>query len=136
MRTLLEDSFEILPAIDQMSLLSINVGLRPTTTSNFPLIGEGNRKGLFYATGHGRSGILLTPYTALSTQGKNMYILLNGKQKEIAQGSLLKSLITDSFGVAVAVNQQVIPQAAWNSHVVKEGDQIDIITDFSRRLTC
>jgi len=63
-RSLLRDGWEIMPELDQMFLLSIDTGLRPVTSDRSLLIGKANQSGLFYATGHGRNGILLAPYTA------------------------------------------------------------------------
>lgn len=39
-------------------------GLRPATGDNLPLLGAGPLAGLYFATGHYRNGILLTPITA------------------------------------------------------------------------
>ncbi|MBF0583154.1 MAG: glycine oxidase ThiO [Magnetococcales bacterium] len=39
-------------------------GLRPATGDNLPLLGASSLPGLFFATGHYRNGILLTPITA------------------------------------------------------------------------
>jgi glycine oxidase len=39
-------------------------GLRPATPDELPIIGESAIRGLFYATGHYRNGILLAPITA------------------------------------------------------------------------
>ncbi|MCH9625553.1 MAG: Glycine oxidase [Chlamydiales bacterium] len=62
LRTLLQEAFEALPLIDEMPLISCEVGLRPTTSSHLPLIEEKNNT--IFATGHGRSGFLWAPYTA------------------------------------------------------------------------
>lgn len=62
LRNLLQDGWEVLPALDSMPVVSFEAGLRPTTDSHQPLIEQ--RGGLFFATGHGRSGFLLAPYTA------------------------------------------------------------------------
>ena len=40
------------------------VGLRPGTPDNLPAIGRAALEGLWWATGHYRNGILLTPLTA------------------------------------------------------------------------
>ncbi len=63
-RHLLQNSWEIVPALDHMSLLSINVGLRPLAYDRSPLVGRSKKEGVFHATGHGRSGFLLAPFTA------------------------------------------------------------------------
>ncbi|MDX1510304.1 MAG: glycine oxidase ThiO [Nitriliruptorales bacterium] len=61
-RELLERARAIVPAIDEMELAEIAVGLRPGTPDNGPLIGE-IRPGVIAATGHHRNGILLAPIT-------------------------------------------------------------------------
>jgi glycine oxidase len=38
-------------------------GLRPAAEDNTPLLGAGPAEGLYFATGHYRNGILLTPIT-------------------------------------------------------------------------
>ncbi len=59
---LLDDAFTVLPFLREYELIEVTAGLRPTTTSNVPVIAPlGGR--LFAATGHGRNGILLAPVT-------------------------------------------------------------------------
>jgi glycine oxidase len=48
----------------ELELDGVQVGLRPGTPDNVPLIGAGALEGLVWATGHFRNGILLTPITA------------------------------------------------------------------------
>ena len=56
---------EILPALSSFSVVERWAGLRPGTADDLPVLGEDPIvKGLFYATGHYRNGILLTPVTA------------------------------------------------------------------------
>ena len=62
LRVLLQDGWEILPALDFMPFVSFDAGLWPATDDHLPLIEQ--KGGLFFATGHGRSGFLLAPYTA------------------------------------------------------------------------
>lgn len=61
---LLENAWEIIPAISEYKVEEINIGLRPVTANHMPLIGTSSLKGIYHAIGHGRSGILLAPYTA------------------------------------------------------------------------
>ncbi len=61
---LLENAWEIIPAISEYKVEGILAGLRPVTANHRPLIGASSLKGLYHAIGHGRSGILLAPYTA------------------------------------------------------------------------
>jgi glycine oxidase len=61
---LIERAWEAVPAIYDLPIESIDVGLRPGTRDHEPLIGNSGVDNLFYATGHYRHGILLAPVTA------------------------------------------------------------------------
>lgn len=61
---LLRGAWETLPAIYDAPILRMWTGFRPVTLDNHPVMGRGAQDGLYMATGHGRNGILLTPYTA------------------------------------------------------------------------
>ncbi|MDX1619240.1 MAG: glycine oxidase ThiO, partial [Balneolaceae bacterium] len=62
-KELLEDGWEAVPSIFDLPLLETEAGLRPASRDHEPVIGESDLDGLFYATGHYRHGILLTPVT-------------------------------------------------------------------------
>jgi len=54
-----------LPSAAGAGVQEVRVGLRPATSDELPLIGPSSTMpGVFYATGHFRNGILLTPLTA------------------------------------------------------------------------
>ena len=60
-----------------------------------------------------------------------MNIQLNGEQKEILEGSTIAALL-DSLGiggerVAVEVNLDIVPRARHATHVVNDGDRIEIV---------
>ncbi len=61
---LLRHAWRILPALYDMELAEVSVGLRPAVVDNLPVIGESEVEGLYLATGHFRNGILLAPATA------------------------------------------------------------------------
>jgi glycine oxidase len=61
---LLRDAIELVPGIAELVLDELSAGLRPATPDNIPAIGPGSIRGLHWATGHHRNGILLTPITA------------------------------------------------------------------------
>jgi glycine oxidase len=61
---LLRDAIELLPGLSELVIDELSAGLRPGTPDNAPIIGAGAVDGLFWATGHYRHGILLTPLTA------------------------------------------------------------------------
>ena len=70
---LLKIAREVLPAIEDLSIVESWSGLRPATRDEAPIIGPSKKiKGLIYATGHHRNGILLAPLT--SSIIKNYYL--------------------------------------------------------------
>ena len=63
-----------------------------------------------------------------------MKITINNKQTEYPEGTTLRN-VADSCqlpekGVAVAVNNEMIPRSGWESHVVSDGDEIVILKAF------
>ncbi len=64
MLALLEAAWRAVPAIEELPVAEIWVGHRPGSRDDAPVLGPGPVEGLFYATGHHRNGILLTPVTA------------------------------------------------------------------------
>jgi glycine oxidase len=61
---LLREASELVPGVSELVLDEFTAGLRPGTADNLPVIGSGRSPGLYWATGHGRAGILLAPVTA------------------------------------------------------------------------
>ncbi len=62
-RTLLDEAWQILPGIDEMSVRALSSGFRPVSLDGRPIIGTSRLDGLYIAGGHGRHGILLAPIT-------------------------------------------------------------------------
>ena len=62
--TLLHDALEVVPELAEYELAEVNVGLRPGTPDNAPLLGPTADPRIIAATGHYRQGILLAPITA------------------------------------------------------------------------
>lgn len=62
-RDLLDDACTVLPALGEYELAECAAGLRPMTPDNLPLVRRLDARTLV-ATGHGRSGFLLAPWTA------------------------------------------------------------------------
>src|SRR5271167_1555377 len=60
----LREAHELVPAVSELEIEELSVGLRPGTPDNAPVIGPGALEGLIWATGHYRNGILLAPLTA------------------------------------------------------------------------
>ncbi|TAH32727.1 MAG: sulfur carrier protein ThiS [Alphaproteobacteria bacterium] len=66
----------------------------------------------------------------------NLQIIINGEKREYFQESLLfymqaKNITPTTGGVAVAVNNNVIPRSQWASFIPKPSDTIEIITAVS-----
>jgi len=66
---LLEAAYEVLPDIAELEFVRARAGLRPFTPDGRPAIGAGRVEGLFFATGHGRNGVLQAPLTARAVVG-------------------------------------------------------------------
>ncbi|MGY4710817.1 glycine oxidase ThiO [Mycolicibacterium sp. CBM1] len=65
-RELLDDACAVMPALGEYELAECAAGLRPMTPDNLPIVGRLDERTLV-ATGHGRSGFLLAPWTAERT---------------------------------------------------------------------
>jgi glycine oxidase len=63
-RDLLDAAIDLVPELAAAALRASWSSFRPYTKDELPLIGEGDCKGLWLATGHHRNGILLAPITA------------------------------------------------------------------------
>lgn len=61
---LLRHAWNLLPALYDLELREVSVGLRPAVVDHLPVIGETEVPGLFVANGHFRHGVLLSPATA------------------------------------------------------------------------
>jgi glycine oxidase len=63
--SLLENSAELLGTTPMARFDAVRVGLRPGTPDELPLIGPSSTmRGVYYAAGHYRNGVLLSPLTA------------------------------------------------------------------------
>lgn len=62
-RDLLDDACAVIPALGEYELAECAAGLRPMTPDGLPLVGRLDECTLA-ATGHGRNGFLLAPWTA------------------------------------------------------------------------
>lgn len=60
----LDAAMELVPALAAARVEETWAGLRPDTPDHLPIIGPTDLEGLLIATGHFRSGVLLTPITA------------------------------------------------------------------------
>lgn len=59
-------------------------------------------------------------------------VRINGQDVELPPGSPLSAavdlLTTATRGVAVAVNDEIVPRAMWSRHEIADGDRIEIVT--------
>jgi len=63
-RKLLSAAIELVPALEGARVDETWAGLRPDSPDHLPILGPTDLQGLVIATGHFRSGVLLTPITA------------------------------------------------------------------------
>ena len=77
---LLRDALAVLPGLAELELVESAAGLRPGSPDNAPLLGPASLPGLYVATGHHRTGVLLAPLTAEIA----VEHLLTGRQHELA----------------------------------------------------
>lgn len=78
-KELLEEGWEAVPSVYDLPLVETIAGLRPAGRDHAPVIGQSGAEGLFYATGHYRHGILLTPATVYALTDE----ILNRKAPDI-----------------------------------------------------
>ena len=77
-RQLLDRAAELVPAIADARLQEVRVGLRPATADELPIIGASSTmRGVYYATGHYRNGVLLAPLTAAMVAD----LVLDGRER-------------------------------------------------------
>ena len=60
-----------------------------------------------------------------------MDIIVNGQNREIQEGTTLFELI-EQLGLsekvmAAAVNMEIVKQERWESHILKEGDTLELL---------
>jgi sulfur carrier protein len=61
-----------------------------------------------------------------------MKITVNGAEREAEDGSsvagVVASVTGQPAGVAVALNDQVVPRGDWKTTIVREADRIEVLT--------
>lgn len=61
-------------------------------------------------------------------------IVLNGERREHREGEAVAALVESlglgerPRGVAVAVDGEVVPRAAWESHAIPDGARVEVLT--------
>ena len=60
-------------------------------------------------------------------------IILNGEEREISREMSVMELLNEigvkfrEVGLAVAINEEVVPKSEYESRTVKEGDRVEIV---------
>ncbi|CAM3798501.1 sulfur carrier protein ThiS [Nocardiopsis rhodophaea] len=61
-----------------------------------------------------------------------MNVIINGEPRDLAPRStvadVVRSLTAAHDGIAVAVNDEVVPKATWSATFVAENDRVDVLT--------
>jgi sulfur carrier protein len=61
-----------------------------------------------------------------------MNLVVNGEGARVADGctvlALVETRLESTRGVAVAVNAEVVPKSSWPSHVLVNGDRVEVLT--------
>lgn len=61
-----------------------------------------------------------------------MKLLVNGDRRDVADGTTVADLVnemeTPPSGVAVAVNEEVVPRAGWEEATLTEGDRVEVLS--------
>jgi len=64
--------------------------------------------------------------------GEMKRLTLNGAPMSVEAGTTVGSLIdasaTDRRGIAVAVNDEVVPRSQWDHTRLSEGDRVEVLT--------
>ncbi len=62
----------------------------------------------------------------------SLLIKLNGEPRELPDGSTIVQAVAEltaaPAGVAAAVNGDVIPRGAWAATLLRDGDQVEVVT--------
>jgi sulfur carrier protein len=61
-----------------------------------------------------------------------MEVIINNKSEFLTKGTSLQSLLEkqdllEQKGIAIAVNDEVVPKAEWNSRILLANDKITVI---------
>ncbi len=62
----------------------------------------------------------------------SVQVKLNGEPRELPDGATLAEAVAEltaaATGVAAAVNGDVVPRGAWVGTLLRDGDQIEVVT--------
>jgi sulfur carrier protein len=61
-----------------------------------------------------------------------MKMIVNGTQRELPAGTTVAAVVAElteaPAGVAVALNEEVLPRGTWAETIVRDADRIEILT--------
>ena len=61
-----------------------------------------------------------------------MHVWINGERRQLLDGASVADAVAalgaPSSGVAVAVDQEVVPRAAWRSYPLADGAHVEVLT--------
>ncbi|WCN80849.1 sulfur carrier protein ThiS [Micromonospora sp. LH3U1] len=61
-----------------------------------------------------------------------MELTVNGAGRSVPDGvsvaDLVRDVVPQQRGVAVAVNGEVVPRAGWPARVLRDGDRVEVLT--------
>lgn len=63
---------------------------------------------------------------------ENLQVVVNGRLQDLAAGTTLSALLAElkvpSKGVAVEVNEQIVPRASHESWQLNSGDRVEVVS--------
>ncbi len=81
----------------------------------------------------GKVEITLSPHPFLKfTKSIRMEITFNSVKKQIEDNASIQLIINDFIGekqkgIAVAVNEMIVPKSAWENHILKPHDEVLVV---------
>ena len=62
----------------------------------------------------------------------SIQVKLNGEPRELPDGATIADAVAEltdlASGVAAAVNGDVVPRGSWTATLLREGDQVEVVT--------
>ncbi len=62
----------------------------------------------------------------------SVQVTLNGEARELPDGSTVAQAVAEltraASGVAAAVNGDVVPRGGWEAALLRDGDQVEVVT--------
>jgi sulfur carrier protein len=62
----------------------------------------------------------------------SVQVKLNGEPRELPDGTTMAQAVTEltalGTGVAAAVNGDVVPRGSWAATLLRDGDQVEVVT--------